>query len=158
MSSSKDYSLGSRVPTLDGTNYRLWAIQMGNFLRAKGLWQYTSAQITRPANPPDNATLAQAQTARDKQQEWDLKDDEAIGFIMLYVTPSLHDQQGNTAHRTWENLKSKFEKQGAANIYNDFQRLVNYRISGSKHPGIEIDNMDDHLMPMTLSFLNLLNV
>ena len=36
--STKD--LSSAVPVLDGTNYRIWKIQMSNFLRAKGLWQY----------------------------------------------------------------------------------------------------------------------
>ena len=36
--SSKD--LSAAVPVLDGTNYCIWKIQMSNYLRAKGLWQY----------------------------------------------------------------------------------------------------------------------
>ena len=87
--SSKD--LSSVVPILDGTNYRLWAIQMGNYLRAKGLWMYVRGHIPHPANaapggtaaaptPPDADAVAEAQ---EKQIAWDTKDDEANSFIML---------------------------------------------------------------------------
>lgn len=47
------------VPILDGTNYCIWSIQMGNFLRAKGLWLYVQGHVTGPADARPGRTAVQ---------------------------------------------------------------------------------------------------
>ena len=99
--STKD--LSSAVPVLDGTNYRVWKIQMSNFLRAKGLWQYVQGLVPRPEDAAPTGTTAapiaptaQAiEEAAEKQLAWDIKDDEANGLIMLKVAYSLHGATGD---------------------------------------------------------------
>ena len=156
-STTKTDSLGSRVPTLDGSNYRVWVIQMSNFLRTKGLWLYVTGGHTRPGDATPTVryrdvegvqqrqevapTAAAVIDARKEQLNWDTKDDEANGLIMLYTVFSLHGQQGATSYRTWRNLATMFELQGAASVFNDFQKLINFRISGNRNPTAEIDSM-----------------
>ena len=143
--SSKD--LSSAVPVLDGTNYRVWKIQMSNSLRAKGLWQYVKGLVPCPedARPTRTAAAPVAPTARaiaeaaEKQLAWNIKDDETNGLIMLKVAYSLHGQQGIMSYRMWQSLETMFNVQGAAALFNDFQKVVNYCISRSKHPSAEID-------------------
>ena len=146
-SSSKD--LFSAVPVLNGTNYRIWKIQMSNYLHAKGLWQYVRGLVPRPKDAPPTGTaaapIASTAEAAEKQLAWDIKDDEANGLIMLKVAYSLHGQQGITSYHSWESLNTMFNIQGAAALFNDFQKVVNYRISGSKHPGAEIDALAEML-------------
>ena len=104
-------------------------------LRAFG--KYVKGLVPRPedAHPTGTAAAPVAPTARaiaeavKKQLAWDIKDDEANGLIMLKVAYSLHGQQGITSHRTWENLETMFNVQGAAALFNDFQKVVNYCIS-----------------------------
>ena len=81
----------------------------------------------------------------EKQLAWDIKDDKANGLIMLKVAYSLHGQQGISSYRTWESLNTMFNVQGAAALFNDFQKVVDYSISGSKHPGAEIDALAEML-------------
>ena len=94
------------VPILDRPNYHIWSIQMGNILCAKGLWLYVQGRVARPTDtrpggtqptPPDTDNVA---VAHEKQLNWDTKNTEANGLVMLKVFYSLHRQQGATSYHT----------------------------------------------------------
>ena len=157
MSSSKD--LSSAVSILNRTNYHIWSIQMSNYLHAKGLWQYMF-EVSSPASPTGTAAALIAPTATviaeaaEKQQAWDIKDDEANGLIMLKVDYSLHRQQGITFYRTWESLRTMLNVQGAAALFNNFQMVINYHISRSKHPGAEINALSEMLNRLHTNYMS----
>ena len=128
---------------------------MGNYLHAKSL-----CLIPRPVDavpsrtaatptPPSANAIAEVQ---EKQQAW-----EANGLIMLKVAYSLHGQQGTSAYHTWHNLHAMFDVQGAAALFNDFQKVVNYHISGSKHPGAEINALAEMLHQLHTNNVQLLD-
>jgi hypothetical protein len=164
MSSSKTEDLSASVPFLDGSNWIVWETQMKAFLRAKGLWQITQGNDGHPEDLRSTtetrtirneqgqqvATQVTVQPAADdtaarrkEQLEWDNRDDQAIGYIMLKISHSLRTHVGSTASDTWTNLSSAFSAPGPAAIFNDFSKVINLRISPSHHLSADLNQMWD---------------
>jgi hypothetical protein len=194
MSSKED--LSASVPILVGPNWIIWEAQMKAYLRTKGLWQLVIGNETRPANlrpgrravaaVPARAATAEhdavearpaiegipfptdaEQSARLKeQQDWDNKDDQAIGIITLKISHSLRTHIDDDAATAWANLSNAFATPGPAAIFNDFAKVVNLRIQPNRHPANDMNTMWDlferlnaqHVeIPPTLRALILLN-
>ena len=133
---------------------------MTAYLRSKGLWQIVDGFDSFPPNilgkkrhvqaadgtiseviDPPEAELVEARQA--KQLEWRNRDDQAQGIITLQISQSLKQHLGDKAKTTWANLKGAFSKQTPSSIFNDFQKLINLRITGNRHPSADMDNMWD---------------
>jgi len=153
MSSKED--LSASVPILVGPNWIIWEAQMKAYLCTKGLWQLVTGNKERLRDLPAgwNAVAAQAATAeqpaqealaailfptadqtaaRNKEQnDWDNKDDQAIGIITLKISHSIHTHVADHASETWTNLSTAFATPGPAAIFNDFTKVVNLRIQSN---------------------------
>jgi len=57
---------------LNGSNYVVWALDMKNLLKSKGLWQYTNIVVLDPTDCQENFIV-------------DGKKDEGMGVIMTYM-------------------------------------------------------------------------
>ena len=188
MSSKED--LSASVPILVGPNWIIWEAQMKAYLRTKGLWQLVTGNKERLRDLPAgwNAVAARAATAeqparealaailfptadqtaaRNKEQnDWDNKDDQAIGIITLKISHSIHTHVADHASETWMNLSTAFATPGPAAIFNDFAKVVNLRIQSNRHPAADMNLMWDLFerlraqevdIPLTLCALILLN-
>jgi hypothetical protein len=194
MSSKED--LSASVPILVGPNWIIWEAQMKAYLRTKGLWQLVQGHETRPrglragrvAEPAVRARAATAdqpevearpaiegipfptdaeQSARLKeQQDWDNKDDQALGIITLKISHSLRTHIEDDAAAAWRNLSTAFATPGPAAIFNDFAKVVNMRLQPNRHPANDMNTMWDLFerlnaqnvaIPPTLRALILLN-
>ena len=74
--------LTSLVPILDGSNYGLWSKAMKAYLMSIGLWGHASREIASPAPAEDGTNHANL-------PEWTKRDQQAMGSILLHVTPSI---------------------------------------------------------------------
>ena len=122
-------SVATYVPILNGSNYREWESQMTAFLRSQGLWRIVNGTATRPDKT----------TSLDMANKWDVSDDMAQGQMTLCLDPTICNQVGATFTATWTNLANVFGTTGVSKIFGDFHTLVQFRMSGSQHPGAEIE-------------------
>ena len=188
MSTKED--LSASVPILVGPNWIIWEAQMKAYLRMKGLWQLVQGNEPRPLPLPTgrqarpavaataDAPALEAVTAipfptdtelsarLKEQQEWDNRDDQALGIITLKISHSLRTHIGDDSHIAWQNLVTAFATPGPAAIFNDFAKVVNLRIQPNRHPAADMNNMWDLFerlhaqqvdIPPTLRALILLN-
>src|ERR1700733_6598435 len=90
------------IQKLGSSNYHQWSGEMQAWLRANQLWQIVSGNKKHPSASPDNAKEI------EKQEDWDAKADQAIGWIFLMVEPSqtVHLQRIADPVAMWEALKS----------------------------------------------------
>ena len=99
------------------------------FLRSQGLWRIVNGTATHP----DEATHV------DVANKWDMSDDMAQGQITLHLDPTICNQVGATSAATWTNLANTFGTTGVSKVFGDFCTLIQFRMSGSQHPGAEIE-------------------
>src|ERR1700694_1822631 len=155
MSSAKETELSASVPILIGPNWIIWEAQMKAYLRTQGLWQLVMGNEDKPEELPSGRagqaaraatdttpardaiqaipfpTAAELEARRKERQDWDNKDDRAIGIITLKISHSLRTHIVNEAATTWENLSTAFATPGPAAIFNDFAKVVNLRLQSN---------------------------
>ncbi|KAF8798350.1 hypothetical protein BYT27DRAFT_7123076 [Phlegmacium glaucopus] len=129
------------VPLFDGTNYTSWATTMAAYLKMQGLWQITKGSVNRPQSPAISASDAAAVATRVAIRLWDLKDDQALGTIMLRLAESVRHEEGATSYMTWQNLEKSYAKQRPSLIFADFKEATSFRISGNGNPIPEMDKL-----------------
>ena len=88
MSTSNKSSL-TTVSVLDGLNYLIWESQMKAWLRSKGLWQITCSNKKRFPQAADTESVTIRQASYNSQMEWDNKDNQTYGLILLHVNLSV---------------------------------------------------------------------
>jgi len=90
MSTSHESSLlSTAVSVLDGSNYLVWKNQMRAWLRSKGLWQITNGNEKKFPELDPSASSAAREANYKQCMDWDNKDDQAYGTILLRVNPSV---------------------------------------------------------------------
>ena len=89
MSTSNKSLLTTSVSILDGLNYLVWKSQMRAWLRSKGLWKMTSGNEKKFPQVADSESTTTKQANYRAYIEWDNKDDQAYGSILLQVNPSV---------------------------------------------------------------------
>jgi hypothetical protein len=126
MSSAKETELSASIPILIGSNWIIWEAQMKAYLQTQGLWQLVMGNEDKPEELPSGRAGQTAHTATDtmpasdaiqaipfpaaaelearckEKQDWDNKDDQAIGIITLKISHSLCTHIVNEAATTWE--------------------------------------------------------
>src|SRR5271170_5915224 len=127
------------VPVLDGTNYLVWAEQMTAYLRSQGLWGYPNNDIKSPGRPGPTATA----TEKEVFDQWVLKDNQAIGTIVLRTSVScwIHFKNKISSWGHWTALKEAYSKVGASVISADFRQAVGFCISSAGHPATDCDKL-----------------
>ena len=134
-------SVATYVPVLNRSNYREWESQMTAFLRLQGLWRIVNWMATHP----DEATHV------DAANKWDMSDNMAQGQITLRLDPTICNQVGATSAATWTNLANAFGTTEVSKVFGDFCALDEFRMSGSQHPGAEIERFNMHLQRLKLN-------
>ncbi|KAF8629926.1 hypothetical protein AX17_005547 [Amanita inopinata Kibby_2008] len=131
------------VPTLDGSNYPIWAEAMKSYLKFSGLWQTTAGGA--PTVPDYSKTNDAGEIFKWQmiQNEINNKDDAAVGAILLQVSPSIKDQLKDfkTAKECWDHLATSLNKPGPAQIFGDFRQVIAFRFSGNQNPDAEIPKL-----------------
>ena len=90
------------VDKFNGNNFKLWKLNMEDFLEDRDLWEVTSIDV-RPTKIP--------------QENWDLKDQKAKGIIRLYLADSilLNVFDEKNANSLWTWLGSVYQEKSLVN-------------------------------------------
>jgi len=84
MSTSHESSLlSTAMSVLDGSNYLVWKNQMRAWLRSKGLWQITNRNEKKFPELDPSASSAAREANYKQRMDWDNKDNQAYGTILL---------------------------------------------------------------------------
>jgi hypothetical protein len=124
------------MPILDRSNYGLWLKAMKAFLMSIGLWGHANGDIASPAPVADG-------TPHTNLPEWTKHDQQALGSIMLCITPSIQQDLAtfNDAKDVWNHLETTYGTATPISIYKDFKEALNMHINPSQHPGPQMDKM-----------------
>jgi len=82
-SGHKSSLLSTSISILDGLNYLVWKNQMRAWLRSKGLWQITNGNEKKFQEVTDTAPSAVHEANYKQCMDWDNKDNQAYGMILL---------------------------------------------------------------------------
>src|SRR6202789_4132894 len=166
------------VPLLDGSNYLPWARSMRAYLKSQGLWAIVNGTERYPIDPnapkpspsgtsPSGYTLPKE--IEEAQKAYWLKNNAAIGTLMLHLTPAIADMCNsfNGADDIWNHLKREYSTPSLSYAYQQFKIAMNFKIDTSCHPSPQIDYLQgvySHLdginikIPEALQGMMLLNV
>jgi len=164
----KSSLLSTSMSVLDRLNYLVWKNQMSAWLQSKGLWQITNGN-KKKFNELDPSTSSAACKANYKQHmDWDNKDDQAYGMILLRVNPSVAVLVNSalTAKAVWEVLHAAFSTSGPSAIFTNFKNTISKKISMAS-PTLDIMEMNKNfqclmaaaiVIPEIMQAMILLNV
>jgi hypothetical protein len=109
---------------------------MKAFLMSIGLLGHANGNIDAPATAADG-------TPHTNLPEWTKHDQQALGSIMLCVTPLIQQDLAtiDTAEDVWDHLETAYGMAMPTSIYKDFKEALNMHINPSQHPGPQIDKM-----------------
>jgi hypothetical protein len=139
------------VPVLDGSNYGTWAKSIKAYLMSLGLWSFANSLDDMPISPDHPKDIKSAnyaskmpneQEALDKHyeialdsynvahKEWQKKDHQTIGTIILRTNPSIQEELGtlNYANDVWTRLADSYGTATPTSVYKDFKRAIGVRI------------------------------
>ena len=133
------------VPILDGSNYTLWAQGMTAALRSKGVWQVVRGHQIRPENLGGDADDDDIAARQKEKDDWDNRDDQALGLMQLKMAKSLHHHITDTitSSELWDLLKGTYGTSGPARVFADFKKTISFRISGNGHPAPEVNKLQN---------------
>src|ERR1700742_2254456 len=130
-----------QLPMLDGSNWVPWSSTMEAYLRSVGVWRIVRNAERCPEDAPSNASADVVARTVDTQNSWHNRDDIALGAISLRLSEAIKTHVKDTSHLTWEALKKAYGTPGAALLFSDFKKVISHKISGNKHPTLEIAEM-----------------
>src|SRR5882757_1382162 len=97
------------VPIFNGSDYRVWAQKMEDYLKSLKLWRFVTGTTTRPTPVlPAAPTLVEQQAMND----WDDLNDQAQGIIALRLSGNLRTHIAPLASVTWTSLSNTFGTPG----------------------------------------------
>ena len=132
--STKDTSIPSEVPILDGSNYRTWERMMKSFLQTKGLYRLIRVTYHVPSGlsksqqveyDAETTTLERIKALQDillTKETWEEENDKILGYINLKVSPSIQQitASQSIARDLWEHLAATYGTTRSAGIFNNF--------------------------------------
>ncbi|WOH13399.1 hypothetical protein DCAR_0832909 [Daucus carota subsp. sativus] len=100
---------------LNGSNYITWSQAMRSFLKGKRLWRYVNGDFTIPTKEKDEADSK----FKDRIEEWDVKNHQAITFFRNSSVSKINLQFGNydTAKEIWDLLASRYTTSDLSHQY-----------------------------------------
>jgi len=167
-STHKSSLLSTSMSILDRSNYLVWKNQMRAWLQSKGLWQITNRNEKKFQELNPSATAAAREANYKQCMDWDNKDDQAYGMILLRVNPSVAVLANSslTAKAIWEALHTAFGTSGPSAIFTNFKNAISKKISLA-NPAIDIMEMNESfqclmatniIIPEVVQAMILLNV
>ena len=139
------------VPVLDGSNYLPWAHAMTTYLKSQGLWpivngtEHYPVNSTTPKTPPSGSPSVSTYTVpkeveKARRAYW-LKNDQAMGTIMLCLTSAIADlcSAFQTVDDVWNHLKNEYFTPSLSYAYQQFKIAMNFKIDTARHPAPQID-------------------
>jgi len=151
MSSSHESSLlSTSVSILDGLNYLVWKNQMKAWLQSKGLWQIMSGNKRKFPEAAENMPSTMHETNYKACMDWDNKDDQAYGMILLKVNPSVAivTTSITTARDVWQAFHTAFGQTGPLAIFTEFKSVISQKISMAM-PTLNIMAMNENFQCLT---------
>jgi hypothetical protein len=140
------------VPVLDGTNYLPWARAMTAYLKSQGLWGIVvgtesyptdpnAPKPTAPAATPTTFTYTVPKEIQEAQKAFWLKNNAAIGTLMLHLTPAIADMCAgmNGADDIWNHLQKEYSTASLSYAYQQFRIAMNFKIDTTRHPAPQLD-------------------
>ena len=87
-----------KTPTFSGKNFRQWSLQARALLMVKQLWGIVNGTDTKSAEKTTDSTL------------WDVRNDQAMGYILTMVDPAYHYviSDAEKAQAMWKKLNEAF--------------------------------------------------
>jgi len=146
MSTSNELSLlTTSISILDRSNYLVWESQMKAWLRSKGLLQITIRNEKKFPQVPDTESTTIKQANWKAQMEWDNKDDQAYGSILLHVNLSVAVLVASsaTAMAAWVALRAAFAQTGPSAVFTKFKNAISQKISMA-NPALNIMAMNEN--------------
>ncbi|WOH06591.1 hypothetical protein DCAR_0626019 [Daucus carota subsp. sativus] len=106
---------------LNGSNYITWSQAMRSFLKGKRLWRYVNGDFTIPTKEKDEADSK----FKDRIEEWDVKNHQAITFFRNSSVSKINLQFGNydTAKEIWDLLASRYTTSNLSHQYQIMSSL-----------------------------------
>ncbi|WOH02105.1 hypothetical protein DCAR_0521493 [Daucus carota subsp. sativus] len=100
---------------LIGSNYLSWSQAMRSFLKGKRLWRYVNGDFTIPTKENDESDSH----LKDRIEEWDVKNHQAITYFRNSVVSKINLQFGNfdTAKEIWDLLESRYTTSDLSHQY-----------------------------------------
>jgi len=145
MSSTNNASL---VPTLDGTNYRQWAVAMKALIQSTGMWAYPMGKVSREYFPDDDAEFEKLTKTRKDEimasiNEFEKNDGMVLGQITLRLSPTIQQnhQHCHTSASLWNALLATYGKSTASTVFKDFKDCLNSHITMNADPQIYFDKV-----------------
>src|SRR5688572_19171463 len=116
----------STIPIFDGSNYQAWYNSLRGIFRLSGVWDIVEANNGVPTLRPTSGA--------DEQSAWDEKNNKALGYMSVYMNPSLQHLIGDesVAATVWKNIKDKYGKPGGVGAFVYFQQLFRTTLNDSK--------------------------
>ena len=153
--STKDTTIPSEVPILDGSNYRTWERMMKLFLQTKGLYRLIRATYHIPSGlseaqrveyDAESTSAERIKTLQDillARETWEEENNKILGYINLKVLASI--QQITASHATardlWDHLATTYGTTRSAGIFNDFREVTDWKFDDKKNPTDSINKL-----------------
>jgi hypothetical protein len=157
--STKEVTVPSDVPTLDGSNYHTWEQYMKSFLQTCGLFKLLRATYIHPplltaedaivmvAITTSAAEMSTLQAKQEAFKTWEDDNKKILGYINLKVTASI--QQITSSHtyaRTlWNLLATNYGTTRSAGLFIDFQSVTDWKFDDRKDPNNSINELLAHI-------------
>jgi len=144
-SGHKSSLLSTSVSILDRSNYLVWKNQMKAWLQSKGLWQITSGNERKFPKADASASQATCKANYKQHMDWDNKDDQAYGTMLLRVNPSVAavTTSTTTARDVWMALHTAFSTTSPSAIFTEFKNAISKKISVA-NPTLNIMEMNEN--------------
>jgi len=118
---------------------------MKAWLQSKGLWQITSRNERKSLEAAKNAPSTVQEANYKVCMDWDNKDDQAYGTILLRVNPSVATvaTSATTARDVWTAFHTAFSTTGPSAIFTEFKNAISKKISMAD-PTLDIMEMNEN--------------
>ena len=164
-------TLPSKIPLLDGSNYRRWERTMKVFLQTKELFKLLRDTYTEPlllseaeliqynSDATPKATITLLQRKVDLHVEWEDNNERILGYITLKISAPIQQIMTNitNARTLWNNLVTNYGTTRSASIFMDFQAVTDWKFDDRKDPQTSINELLARINHLTADGLTLPN-
>jgi len=115
---------------MTSSNYLAWRDVITAYLKSQGVWWICTGMDKRPADVGSTSTSAAVIEHTALQSAWDNRNDQAEGYILLWLSPQCLQVVTNktSAFNIWTELSTVFRVQGPSQIYADFKQATLHHV------------------------------
>ena len=133
-------ALMTTVPSLDGTNYRQWALLMEAYLQSQGQWTACTN------GKPTLVTAADSSNNQAKLDEWDENNVKVLGNIKLRLSISIRNSQSTETltKDLWEALSNNYRQLALGSIHIEMRGIIETQIPANSNPAPALAKLQAH--------------